>query len=32
MINVDSGSDADQSTSGYITVFNPSSTKRMRLK
>jgi hypothetical protein len=26
MINVDSGSDADQSTSGYITVFNPSST------
>jgi len=26
MINVDSGADADQSTSGYIQVFNPSST------
>ena len=26
MINVDSGSDNDQSTSGHITVFNPSST------
>jgi len=26
MINVDSGADNDQSTSGYIQVFNPSST------